>query len=151
MRYRTYGRDLWPLADIERLRTQINRLFDVDPGTEVTGLFDRSSSPRLDVVETDDAIMIACDIPGVDAKDIELDVTNNVLSIRGEKRRHESGDRDVKNYRRETWYGSFQRTLSLPESIDPNKVTAELKNGVLSIHIAKREEHKPKRIGIKVK
>jgi len=151
MRYRTYGRDLWPLADIERLRTQINRLFDVDPESEVTGLFDRSSSPRLDVVETDDAIMIACDIPGVDAKDIELDVTNNVLSIRGEKRRHESGDRDVKNYRRETWYGSFQRTLSLPESIDPNKVTAELKNGVLSIRVAKREEHKPKRIGIKVK
>ena len=87
----------------------------------------------------------------MDAKDIELDVTNNVLSIRGEKRRHESGDRDVKNYRRETWYGSFQRTLSLPESIDPNKVTAELKNGVLSIRVAKREEHKPKRIGIKVK
>lgn len=151
MRYRTYGRDLWPLADMERLRTQINRLFDVDPENEVTGLFDRSSSPRLDVVETDDAIMIACDIPGVDAKDIELDVTNNVLSIRGEKRRHESKERDVKNYRRETWYGSFQRTLSLPESIDPTKVTAELKNGVLSIHVAKREEHKPKRIGIKVK
>jgi HSP20 family protein len=89
----------------------------------------------------------------VEAKDIELDIVNNVLSIRGEKRRP-GGDDDkgkVKNYRRETWYGSFQRTLALPDSVDPDKVTAEMKNGVLSVQIAKREERKPKRIGIKVK
>lgn len=149
--YRTYGGGLWPFPEMERLRTQINSLFDEDLGVGPTGLFDRSSSPRLDVVETDDAIMVACDLPGVEAKELELDVTNNVLSIRGEKHGSGATDREVKNYRRETWYGSFQRTLSLPESVDPSKVSAELKNGVLSIHIAKREERKPKRIGIKVK
>ncbi len=151
--YRTNKREAWPFDELERLRTEINDLFDDDlfPGTK--GLFDRSMSPRLDVVETDDALMVACDLPGVAADDIELDVVNNVLTIRGEKRvpaRDEKAE-DIKNYRRESWYGSFQRTLALPDSVDPDKVSAELRNGVLSIHLAKREERKPKRIGIKVK
>jgi HSP20 family protein len=144
-----YGDDLWPFPEFERLRSQINQLFDEDSRTGSTGLFDRSTAPRLDVMETDDAIMIACDIPGVEAKDIELDVVNNVLSLRGEKKRN--GKETDSYVQRETWYGSFQRTLALPDSIDPDNVSAELTNGVLSIHIAKREEHKPKRIGVKVK
>jgi len=151
--FRMHRRGGWPFNDLERLQAQINDLFEDDLSYGATGLFDRSSSPRLDVVETDDALLVACDIPGVEAKDIELDIVNNVLSIRGEKRRP-GGDDDkekVKNYRRETWYGSFQRTLALPDSVDPDKVTAEMKNGVLSVQIAKREERKPKRIGIKVK
>ncbi|MFW6228448.1 MAG: Hsp20/alpha crystallin family protein, partial [Alkalispirochaeta sp.] len=109
---------------------------------------------RLDVVETDDAILVACDIPGVDGKDIDLDIVNNVLTIRGEKKPAITDDDEkggAKNYRRETWYGTFQRTISLPDSVDPDKVSAELTNGVLSIHLAKQEERKPKRIGIKVK
>ncbi len=150
--YRTQRRDVWPLHEFERLRSQINDLFEDDLNYGTTGLFDRSMSPRLDVVETDDALLVACDIPGVEANDIELDVVNSVLSIRGEKKRAGSDPEkdDVKNFRRETWYGTFQRTLALPDSVDPDKVSAELKNGVLSIHIAKREERKPKRIGIKV-
>lgn len=151
--YRTQRSDLWPFNEFERLRSQINDLFEDDLSYGTTGLFDRSISPRLDVVETDEALLVACDIPGVDAKDIELNVVNNVLTIQGEKR-PAGGDKEregITNYRRETWYGSFQRTLALPDSIDPDKVSAELKNGVLSIHIAKREERKPKRIGIKVK
>ncbi len=151
MKYRMNGGDLWPFPEIERLRSQINQILDEDSGVCSTGLFDRSASPRLDVVETDDAILVACDLPGVAADDIELDVVNNVLTIRGEKRPRNGVDENYKNYRRETWYGSFQRTISLPESIDADNVSAELTNGVLSIHIAKREEHKPKRIGIKVK
>jgi len=152
--YRTHRRDLWPFGEFERLRSQINDLFEDDFGYGATGLFDRSISPRLDVVETDDAILVACDIPGVDAKDIDLDIVNNVLTIRGEKKPAISENEDtsgVKNYRRETWYGTFQRTLSLPDSVNPDKVSAELTNGVLSIHIAKQEERKPKRIGITVK
>ncbi len=151
--YRTQRRDLWPFNEFERLRSEINDLFEDDLSYGTTGLFDRSISPRLDVVETDDALLVACDIPGVEAKDIELNVVNNVLTIQGEKRPagRDKEREDITNYRRETWYGSFQRTLALPDSIDPDKVSAELKNGVLSIHIAKREERKPKRIGIKVK
>jgi HSP20 family protein len=151
--YRRYRRDLWPFDEFERLRSEINQLFEDDATSGTTGLFDRSTSPRLDVVETDDALMVACDLPGVEAKDIELDVVNNVLTLRGEKHPSAgvSGKGEVKNYRRETWHGSFQRTLALPDSVDPDKVSAELRNGVLSIHLAKREERKPKRIGIKVK
>jgi len=143
--------DLWPLPEIERLRSQINQIFDEDSGPGIQGLFDRSISPRLDVVETDDAVLVACDVPGIAAGDIDLNIVNNVLTIRGEKRRPGKEDTSAKNYRRETWYGPFQRTLSLPNTVDPDKISAELTNGVLSVRIAKREEHKPKRIDIKVK
>lgn len=139
----------WPFQDFERLRSQINALFDEDVEGGALGLFDGASSPRLDVVETDDAILVACDIPGVDAKEIDLNIANNVLTIRGEKTA--PSRKDAKNYRRETWYGTFQRSVALPDSVNPDKVSAELTNGVLSIHIAKREERKPKKIGIKVK
>lgn len=141
MKYRMHGPGVLPLADIERLRSQINNLFDRDMDDGSSGLFDRSSSPRLDVVETDDSIMVDCDVPGVDAKDIELDVTNDVLSIRGEKHRSDANERDVKNYRRETWYGSFQRTRSLPNSIDSNKVNTEMtKQNQSSIDTATERE-----------
>ena len=149
-----HTRNAWPFQDFERLRNQINDLFDDDLTYGTTGLFDRSMSPRLDVIETDDALLVACDIPGVEADDIDVDIVNNVLSIRGEKQPVGAGNGtqdEVKNYRRETWYGSFQRTVALPDSVDPDNVSAELTNGVLSIRIGKREERKPKRIGIKVK
>ena len=149
-----HTRNPWPFQDFERLRNQINDLFDDDLTYGTTGLFDRSRSPRLDVIETDDALLVACDIPGVEADEIDLDIVNNVLSIRGEKQPVGGGNGkhdQVKNYRRETWYGPFQRTVALPDSVDPDSVSAELTNGVLSIKIGKREERKPKRIGITVK
>lgn len=149
MRNETQRRDLWPLHDFDRLRSQIDALFEDDRQFGTPGLFDRSRSPQLDVVETDDAILVACDVPGVDAKEIDLNIVNNVLTLRGEKR--EGSRDDAKTVRRETWYGAFQRTITLPDSIDPDNVSAELTNGVLTIHIAKREERKPKKIGIEVK
>lgn len=149
MRNEIQRRDVWPLHDFDRLQSQINALFDDDRTFGSPGLFDRSRSPQLDVVETDDAILVACDVPGVEAKEIDLNIVNNVLTIRGEKG---EGSRDGgKNVRRETWYGSFQRTITLPDSVDPDNVSAELTNGVLTIHIAKREERKPRKIGIEVK
>lgn len=151
MNYRTYGTELWPFPEVERLRNQINDLFDEDVAFGSTGLFDRSMSPRLDVVETSDALLVACDLPGIEADDIDLEVVNNVLTIRGEKKRHHEPDPQDGQYRNETWHGTFHRTLALPDSVNPDEVSAELKNGVLSIQIAKREERKPKRIGVEVK
>jgi HSP20 family protein len=142
---------LWPFPEVERLRHQINDLFDDDVAFGSTGLFDRSLSPRVDVVDTTEALLVACDLPGIDADDIELEVVNNVLTIRGEKKPHDQDGSENAEYRNEIWHGTFHRTLALPDSVNPDEVSAELKNGVLSIHIAKREERKPKRIGVKVK
>ena len=141
----------WPLDDFERLRDQINDLFEMDLYPRSTGLFDRSVSPRMDVVETEDEFVIACDLPGLKPGDVDLNITNNVLTIRGEKQDGQKDKDSRKHLRSETWYGSFQRTVTLPESVDADAVTAELKNGVLAVRAGKREEHKPKRIDVKVK
>lgn len=141
----------WPFNEFERLRDELNDLFEMDVYPQSTGLFDRSVSPRMDVVETDDEFVIACDLPGMKPEDIDLNITNNVLTIRGEKKADGLDPEKAKNLRRETWLGSFQRTVTLPESVNGDSVSAELKNGVLAVRAAKREELKPKRIDVKVK
>lgn len=137
------------MAEFDRLREEINRLFDFDSWPESTGLFDRSFSPSLDVVEQDDEFAVTVDLPGVSEKDIDITVANNVLTIRGEK--SEEQEEDGRYYRKETWSGTFQRTVSLPNTVDADKVEASMKNGVLTVHLPKREEAKPRRISVNVK
>lgn len=137
------------MTEFDRLRDEINRLFDVDSWPESTGLFDRSFSPSLDVVEHDDEFAVSVDLPGVSEKDIDITVANNVLTIRGEK--SEQKEEKGRYYRKETWSGSFQRTISLPNTVDAEKVEAGMKNGVLTVRLPKREEAKPKRISVNVK
>jgi HSP20 family protein len=137
------------MTEFDRLRDEINRLFDFDSWPESTGLFDRSFSPSLDVVEHDDEFAVSIDLPGVSEKDIDITVANNVLTVRGEK--NEEKEEKGRYYRKETWSGGFQRTISLPNTVDANKVEAGMKNGVLTVRLPKREEAKPKRISVNVK
>ena len=86
----------------------------------------------------------------MEEKNLDISLAANVLTIKGVK----GDEKDLENrkiYRRETWGGGFQRTLSLPDTIDPEKVDAELKNGILTLVIPKKEEVKPKQIAVKVK
>ncbi|ADN02674.1 Hsp20/alpha crystallin family protein [Spirochaeta thermophila] len=140
--------DTW-LDELDRIQEEINRVFDL-VWPETTGLFDRVTSPSLDVMETDNEVIVSCDLPGVSEKDLDITLTNNVLTIKGEKK-DEKEEKKGDYYRKESWSGAFQRTVSLPDSIDPDAVKAELKNGVLTITIAKREEKKPKKIAVQVK
>lgn len=137
------------MTEFDRLRDEINRLFDFDSLPESTGLFDRSFSPSLDVVEHDEEFAVTVDLPGVSEKDIDITVANNVLTIRGEK--NQEKEENGRYYRKETWSGSFQRTISLPNTVDADKVEAGMKNGVLTVRLPKREEAKPKRISVNVK
>jgi HSP20 family protein len=106
----------------------------------------------VDVVDTSDAVKVYCDIPGVSKDDIDLSVASNVLTIKGEKKEaSEKEKNEQKSYRDETWAGSFQRTISLPDSVDPQNVEATMKNGVLTITFGKREEVKPRQIEVNVK
>ncbi len=139
-----------PIAEMEQLQREINSLFDFNSDESVTGLFDRSTAPAMDVEETIDEFLVTCDLPGVDQKDIDLSIANNILTIKGHKNpRLSKGGGRV--YRDEIWSGDFQRTLSLPNAADPDKISAELRNGVLTVRLPKREEVKPKQITVSVK
>ncbi len=142
--------DVWrPAEEMRRLQNEINELFDVSDVFPGTGIFDRPTSPALDMVETEDGYVVYCDLPGMDEKSLELSVASNVLTIKGERNSPNIG-KDSKVYRDETWQGVFQRTLAMPSAVDNNKIEAELKNGVLKVFVPKREEDKPKQIELKV-
>lgn len=137
--------DIDPFDELERVRRELTRFFESDPDN--TGLFDRSMAPAVDLVEGADEYTLYVDLPGVDKKDLELNVENNVLSVKGEKKEVKDAKRF---FRKESWTGSFRRTVSLPPAADSEKVQAELKDGVLTVIIRKREELKPRQISVSV-
>jgi len=132
------------------LQEQINDLFDFPRFPEMHGLFDRTMSPAIDVVEHPDKFTVECDLPGISQKDIDISIAAGVLTIKGEKKVEEVSDK-AKFYRKETWEGGFQRTISLPAAVETDKVEATYRDGVLVIELPKREEAKTKRIELKAK
>ncbi|MFP4638629.1 MAG: Hsp20/alpha crystallin family protein [Spirochaetaceae bacterium] len=134
-------------TEFDRLRDEINRIFDED-WFGGPGMLDRTFAPSLDVRDEDDQVEVTAELPGVDRKDIDVSVSGNVLTIKGEKK-DEHEEEKGGYYHRERWSGSFQRSVTLPDAIDADKVNAEMKNGVLHISFPKREEVKPKQISVK--
>jgi HSP20 family protein len=104
-------------------------------------------APRVDIKEESDRFVIAADIPGVDPKDIEINMDNGILSIKGE-RRTEAKQETERYSRIERSHGLFYRRFALPDSADPEGVSASGKHGVLEISIPKRAETKPRRIEV---
>ena len=142
------GTAIDPLLEFDTLQEEINRLFADSRTTGPRGIFERSFSPAIDVVENPDSYGILCDLPGIDMKDVEISVTGSIVTLKGEKRRRaEHGNR--RDYRGEFSFGKFQRTVQLPLAIDADKVEAVLKDGVLRIILPKREELKPRQISVK--
>jgi HSP20 family protein len=139
-----------PFPEFETLQDEINRLFDTTRWPESRGLYDRAYSPPVDVMETADAYGVVCDLPGMDIKDIDLSVAENVLTLKGEKRRQEKKP-EASVYMEELASGRFQRTLSFPLAVDADKVEAVLKDGVLTVTLPKKEEVKPKQVTVKAK
>jgi HSP20 family protein len=99
-------------------------------------------------METDGEITVRAELPGLEAKDIDLNVSGDILSIRGEKK--EKAEEKQKNYySRESYYGAFQRSIRLPAEVQSDKVGASFKNGVLDIRLPKSEKAQSKKIDIK--
>lgn len=140
-----------PWNFFERFQDEWDRLLGVAQYPEASGLFDRSVSPSIDVVETEQDVTIWADVPGLDRKDLELTVAANVLTLKGEKRSAPKAEKDRGVYRDETWSGNFHRSFSLPESADPDKVSAEIHDGVLKVTVGKKAEHKPRQITVAVR
>ena len=105
--------------------------------------------PAVDVYETEDSYVLKADLPGVSKEDIKIDVNNNALTIKGEKKFEEKTEKE--NYMRvERSYGSFTRTFTLSEKVDSGNIKAAYKDGVLEVTLPKKEEAKPKEIKVEI-
>jgi HSP20 family protein len=105
-------------------------------------------TPSVDVSETDGKVQVKAELPGFEAKDIDVDVTDNVLTLSGEKKKEEE-QKGERFYCRERYAGAFNRSFRLPAGVESDKVDAAFKNGVLTITIPKSEESKQKKIEVK--
>jgi len=139
--------DAW--ETLNRLQSELDGWLGWGRYPESSGLFDRSAYPALDIVETADGCTVWADVPGLGPQDLDLTVTANVLTLKGEKKAPKKAHQDrTRLFRDETWTGTFQRSISLPETVDPDKVSAEFRDGTLKITFAKKPEHKPRQIPV---
>lgn len=137
-----------PFRDLLGIQQEVNRLFEDLMSRRTEGGAEGAVwVPAVDVSETDDAVNVKVEAPGVSKDDFDISVTNNVLTVRGEKKMEKETSEE--NYHRvERVYGSFYRALELPTMVQADKVKANYKDGVLSIVLLKSEEVKPKEIAI---
>jgi HSP20 family protein len=137
-----------PGATLASLREEMNELLSRfwQSTAEPFGLAEWS--PPLDMAETDEAIVVKVEIPGIDPKGLDISVTGDVLTIRGEK--HDETQTEGHNYHRvERRYGAFTRTLTLPAAVDAQAVEAKAHDGVLEIRLPKKPEARPRKVDIK--
>jgi len=123
----------------------VERFFGGDLGPATAGA---PFAPPIDIVDRGNEIVVRSDLPGMEQKDIQIEVQDGSLTIRGERK----GERkdESENYRwSERWEGSFMRSIALPAGIDPTKIQAQFKNGVLEVHMPKKQEASPKKIEVK--
>jgi HSP20 family protein len=153
LRWRPMGQSVerWdPFREVGDFQSEFNRVFD--------GVFgragnmpggDRVWAPAVDMYETKDDLVVTAELPGVNEKDVQLSITGDVLSLRGERTLNQETQQES-FHRGERWYGRFERHLSLPISVQADKVKATYRDGVLTITLPKAEEIKPKSIKIDV-
>lgn len=143
-----------PFRELTSLQRQMNRLFESFSGRTSLMPFEEELSslefgPPVDIIEDEQKLTFKVEVPGIEEKDIKVEVENNVLTVRGERKL----EKEVKeeNFRRmERHYGAFARSFSLPPSVDAEKIEANYNNGVLAIQMPKRAEAKPKHIKVNV-
>lgn len=134
----------WSLLD--QMRRELERSMDTRTA-EGSSVATSDWVPAVDIKEEKDAFVIVADIPGVDPKDIEVHMENGVLTIKGEKESEKKEERE--GYKRvERSYGSFYRRFGLPDTADPEKITARSNNGVLEVRIGKHEKVQPRKISV---
>lgn len=137
--------------DLEDFQKEMNRLFDLRLSRPLKiGNGGALWAPAVDIVDDKDQIRVKADIPGMKKEDIEVNVENDILTIKGEKK--EEKEVKEKDYvRSERYYGAFHRSFSLPASVDSAKVNAVYKDGVLEVTLPKKEGAKPKQTKVEIK
>jgi HSP20 family protein len=137
-----------PGRELDSLQSDVNRLFDSFFGSRPgDGIRRQRWVPAMDLVEEDDSLVLRADLPGMSEDDVNIEVKDGVLTVSGERKAEEKKQGEG-YYRVERAFGSFSRSLSIPEGIDPEQVSAQFDNGVLEVRIPKPAERKPHRVQI---
>lgn len=139
-----------PFQQMNRLQDRVNRLFNESAyrPTEENDFFG-VWAPPVDIFETDNELVLKAELPGITPESVDIRIENNTLSLKGERRFEDESKKD--NYHRmERSYGTFIRSFTLPRSVEQEKVSADYKDGLLTVTLPKKEETKTKQIAIKV-
>jgi HSP20 family protein len=138
-----------PFREIAALQSEMSRFMNQLWGTAAASGGNGGATwlPAVDAWETDDALVISVDLPGVRKEDVSIEVDDGVLTISGTRERKVE-QREDRFYRFERRYGAFSRSVTLPQGVDESTIKAQFENGVLEITVPKPEERKPKRITI---
>jgi HSP20 family protein len=133
-----------PSESFQTLRRLSNMLDEAFEGGAITSAW----HPAVDVFEGKDAVKIVAELPGVKAEDVKLSLENNLLTIRGEKKQ-EAEVRNERVHRYERSYGTFERAFVLPSSVDGEKISAEYRDGILTVSVPKSERARPREIPVR--
>jgi len=139
-----------PFKDLQALQDRMNRLFHESTGRLLgrpDEVFGGQWVPVVDILEEDQEFVVKAELPGMESKDLDIQIQENILTIRGEKHLDQEVQKD-RYHRIERSYGSFQRSFTLPNIVDQEKVKAKFKDGLLEIKIPKVERAKPKQIQV---
>jgi HSP20 family protein len=147
--FRTVSR--WdPFRELEEMSERLNRLMGrTMPSLGEEALVAAEWAPIVDIEETDKEYLIKAELPEVKKEDVKVNIKGGVLTLEGE-RKQEKEEKGKKFHRIERSYGKFMRCFTMPEDADEKKITADFKDGVLKVHVAKSEVAKPKAIEVKV-
>lgn len=138
-----------PAREMMTLREAMDRLFD-DAFTRPISMTGNLSLPAIDMYQTDDELVVKAAVPGVKAEDVQISVTGDMLSIKGETKLKEESKDKAWHIREQRW-GSFERHIMLPTEVVADKAKAEFEDGILTITLPKAEEVRPKTITVKAK
>jgi HSP20 family protein len=142
-----------PARELQTIQQEMNRLFgsffDGPVSAATNGEVARRWIPPMDLVEQDGEFVLRADLPGVGKDDVKIELDDNVLTVSGE-RHSEQKERKEGYYRFERASGSFSRSLTLPEGVDPEAIKANFDNGVLEVRIPKPQQREPQRVAISV-
>ena len=138
-----------PAREMMTLREAMDRLFD-DAFTRPLSIRDSGSAPAIDMFQTDDEIVVKAALPGFKTDEVQINVTGDVLTLKGEMK-HEEEKKDKAWHMREQRWSSFERSLVLPIAVKTDQAKADYENGILTITLPKAEEVKPRMINVKAK
>ncbi|MBC8466424.1 MAG: Hsp20/alpha crystallin family protein [Deltaproteobacteria bacterium] len=140
-----------PFGELDSVRSEMDRLWNrFFRQTPSMGTFTEEWSPSVDISETKDKLVIKAEMPGLDATDVNVSISGDLLTIKGVKKKEEE-EKDEHHHYVERYYGSFQRSFQLPVNVKTDKIEATFDKGILKVALPKTDEAKKKEIEIKVK
>ncbi|HUR96166.1 MAG TPA: Hsp20/alpha crystallin family protein [Gemmatimonadales bacterium] len=146
----TTRRPLDSMTNLRRLNSVLDEAFNSWPfQSGENGALTSSWIPACDVFEDKEAVKIVAEVPGVRPEDVKISLENNLLTVRGEKQQ-QAEEKSERVHRYERSYGTFERTFSLPTTVDPDRIVANYEHGILTVSIPKAERARPREIPVKV-